>query len=141
MPYLDPGDVFEKITRRTEFEVTEQHLALLRRANVRWEWVEFGAPGIDGKRPYGNSSVEADIAEILNEPGWVDAVAEDERHGHDGIAVGKWLDENNERIITLHAETGIVLQIALQTGVFKAGRYVRLGWTWRLDEPPTGEVA
>ena len=34
---------------------------------VQWRDCEYGAPEINPKRPYGNSSVELDICEIL---GW-----------------------------------------------------------------------
>jgi hypothetical protein len=137
MTYLEAGDVYRSIESATwktgTFTVTDQHLALLRKANVRWEDVEFGAPAIDGKRPYGNGSVTRDIAEILNEPGWQAAVAEDDRHDDDR-AVESWLEENNDRLVRLHAETGIALQIALATGAFATGNY-RLaksydGTTW-----------
>ena len=49
------------------FELKEEHLKLLARANWRWQDCEFGAPEIHPKRPYGNSSVIQDIAEILGE--------------------------------------------------------------------------
>ena len=41
------------------------------------------------------------------------------------------------RFLRLHVETGVVLQIALATGEFRAGRYVREGsWHngWKRDE-------
>jgi len=45
--------MFDKI----RFELTEQHLKLIRRMTVRYnDYCEFGAPEIDPKRPYGNSS-------------------------------------------------------------------------------------
>lgn len=44
---------------------TEDHITLLRRAYWRMSEVEFGAPEIDGKRPYGNSDVEGDLEELL----------------------------------------------------------------------------
>lgn len=47
--------------------VSEDHLKLLQRANVRWWDAETGAPCVDPKRPYGNGDVEMDIAKIL---GW-----------------------------------------------------------------------
>lgn len=36
-------------------------------SHLCWEWCscEYGAPAVDPKRPYGNSSVEVDILEIL----------------------------------------------------------------------------
>lgn len=51
----------------TDFLLTTDHLKLLRRANISWNGCEYGSPGIDPKRPFGNSSVNLDIAEIL---GW-----------------------------------------------------------------------
>lgn len=88
-----------------EFTVTEEHLKLLRNAWVRWDNVEFGAPGIDSKRPYGNSDVLGDIVDILGLP---------ETATPDQI---RWM-------MQLHVETSTVLQIALRTGVFETGTYV-----------------
>lgn len=85
---------------RSVFVVTPQHLALLRRANVRWVGsIEYGAPAIDPKRPYGNGDVESDIREIL-QAGLTD-----------------------EECRTLHEETTTALQIALSTGSFDVGPY------------------
>ena len=36
---------------KKKFEVKLEHLKLLKRAYVRWEDCEFGAPSIDCKRP------------------------------------------------------------------------------------------
>lgn len=48
-------------------KITEEHLKLLKKAYWRYDEAEYGAPCINPKRPYGNSDVEEDIAEIL---GW-----------------------------------------------------------------------
>jgi hypothetical protein len=63
-----------------EFTVTDEHLRLLHRAHVFWDEAEFGAPSIDPKRPYGNSNVYGDIAEILHVPDseWADEGADEE---------------------------------------------------------------
>ncbi len=97
-----------------DFAVTDEHLRLLRRAYVFWDEAEFGAPSINPKRPYGNSNVYADIAEILDVPDT------------------EWTDEQLKpppdarwRFLRLHVETAIALQIALATGEFRTGRYVR----------------
>ena len=117
-------DYFSKIRSVTEFTVTDEHLKLLRRAYVDWDDCEFGAPAIDCKRPYGNSDVIGDIGEILGYP---------EEH---------YQDEDGDRHETieanftqLHAETAIVLQIALATGEFRPGRYVcdKYHANWRLS--------
>ena len=44
--------------------LTEQHITLLRNACVYWEDCETGAPGIDPKRPYGNSGVASDVTDL-----------------------------------------------------------------------------
>jgi len=66
---VEPWRLFDSISRVREFTVTEGHLRLLRHAWVDWDQGEgYGAPGINPKKPYGNSDVERDIAEILEAP-------------------------------------------------------------------------
>ena len=91
------------------FEIKNEHLELLKRAYVSWEDCEYGAPSINCKRPYGNSHVEGDIAEIL---GW--------ECDEDG-----WLsEEQSAKARTLHEETKTALQIALATQKFETGVYL-----------------
>lgn len=82
------------------FEVTEEHLKLLKHSYVMWRASEYGAPMIDPKKPYGNTCVESDIAEILG-----------------------WENYNNERAEKVHRELEIVLQIVLVTQAFQPGIY------------------
>lgn len=53
------------LSKGITFQVTEEQLKLLKHSYVVWWGAEYGAAAIDPKRPYGNSSVESDIAEIL----------------------------------------------------------------------------
>lgn len=46
-------------------EITREALKLLKNANWEWSNCEAGAPSIDCKRPYGNSNVAGDVAELL----------------------------------------------------------------------------
>jgi hypothetical protein len=115
----DTRALFDVIHLVREFTVTDEHLRLLRHAYVFWEEGEFGAPSIDSKRPYGNSNVYGDIAEILDVP------------------ETEWTDEELNpsldaewRFLRLHVETAVALQIALATSEFRTGRYVR-GDEWR----------
>ncbi len=108
-----------------EFTVTEDHLKLLRRVYVAWDFGEgYGAPGINPKKPYGNSSVERDIAEILDvaDEDWI---YED---GHKAYVT----PEAEERFTRLRVETMVVLQIVLATGEFRPGRY-RRATAWGID--------
>lgn len=89
------------------FTFTEQHRKLLQRMTVGWGSDEFGAPEIDPKRPYGNSDVYRDMAEIL---GWPDDLSEDQI---------RQLDQ-------LHSETQTALEILLQHGMVIPGEYVEL---------------
>jgi hypothetical protein len=110
--------LFDAVETTTEFTVTDDHLRLLRRASVHWHEAEFGAPSIDPKHPYGNSNVFGDIAEILGIP------EIDRADGDLNLSV-----EDEWRFLRLHVETAVALQIALETGEFRPGHYVR-GQEW-----------
>lgn len=92
-----------------QFRVLPEHIILLQNAYVRWNDCETGAPCIDPKRPYGNSSVIPDIAEILNKQ------SDDDDYS----------DESSDYFFNLHKETEQVLEIFLQTGVMMPGLYQR----------------
>ena len=82
------------------FDITEDHLTLLQRMYVRWEYGEWGSPTISNKRPYGNSDVLSDIQEIL---GW-------EIDDGGGLTV----EEDLQKLAyELHRETETALQICL----------------------------
>lgn len=84
------------------FTVKPEHLKLIRAMVLTWGNAEFGAPAVDPKRPYGNSDVYEDIAEILG----IDPNEADE-----------------EEMNKLHNETLAALQIAISVGYFKEGTY------------------
>src|ERR1700734_729843 len=102
---LDARSTYDELRLVTEFTVTEDHLKLLRHAYVGWDDCEFGAPAIDCKRPYGNSDVIDDIAEILGVPD--EQVRDEESEILPGVKAA---------FTCLHGETATVLQIALATG-------------------------
>ena len=99
------------------FTITQQHIDLLQNAYLRWEDCEFGAPAIDPKRPYGNSYVYGDIAEILN----IKPQGED----------NSFTDEQQETMLQLHKETLTALIIFLSTGVIKPGTYQYQDNSWQ----------
>lgn len=103
------------------FTLREEHIKLLRAAYISWEDCEFGAPAIDCKRPYGNSSVYPDIAEILG-------IEESGDEWPDGFT-----QRQIEMMNQLHEETETALQIILATGQFKTGKYIAssYGKDWR----------
>jgi len=109
-------NAWDKVQQLNEFEVTSEHLALLRHGCVAWNPVEFGAPGLSGKRPYGNSDVLRDIAEITRGADLARIDPDD---------VDAYIEAHTADLIRVHAETGLALQIALNTGEFRTGRYVR----------------
>lgn len=121
----DTRALYDVVQAAREFTVTDEHLRLLQHAYVFWDETEFGAPSIDAKRPYGNSDVIGDIAEIL------------------GVPASEWADDEEMnpsvdaewRFLRVHVETAVALQIALFTREFRTGRYVRDGEydtrTWR----------
>jgi len=94
------------------FEIKKEHLQLLNNAYVSWFDCEYGAPTIDPKRPYGNNSVEFDIAEIL---GW--EIIDDELNDKQRCEASK-----------LHEETKTVLQICLSQLKFEIGTFENIGY-------------
>ena len=94
-------------------EITEEHLKLLKEMNVGWGDIEYGAPCIDPKRPYGNSDVEEDICRILGKKKV--EVDYDERY----------LTKDLEYASKIHKEMKDVLQICLFFQEFKIGNFKR----------------
>lgn len=45
------------------FQLTDRHLALLRRSVISWDPTEVGAPAIDPEKPFGSRSVRKDVAQ------------------------------------------------------------------------------
>ena len=50
-----------------KFTMKEEHLVLIGEFFFQFQLTEFGAPEVDPKRPYGNSSVIRDLKEILGD--------------------------------------------------------------------------
>lgn len=93
-----------------QFKIDDRHLTLFKRMNVDWWGVEFGAPAIDPKRPYGNGDVIKDMRDILHL-----SVEEDE----DGL----FPPEFDRAMADLHAEMKTALQVCLSTQSFETGLY------------------
>jgi hypothetical protein len=96
-----------------EFELKQYHLDLLKETYIDWDDCEYGAPAIDCKRPYGNSDVEDDIADIIKMP------KKDNWDKNEEM----WNDEAQEKLQDIHKETQIALQIILHCQSFKLGKY------------------
>lgn len=115
----DTFDAYRRLSRNArEFEITDVHLKLLANMRVDWNDMEFGAPSIDPKRPYGNSDVPRDIAELIRPE--IRDWDEDRRDAY--------LENSYDELTALHVETGVALEICLRRGEFKAGRYVKVAW-------------
>ncbi|MEV8639332.1 hypothetical protein AB0395_47535 [Streptosporangium sp. NPDC051023] len=127
MSRFDAQDAFRELSYKArEFTITDIHLKLLREAEVDWDDTEFGAPCIDPKRPYGNSNVPRDIAELLNP----------EVRDWDDTRLDDYLDQHYDELTRLHVETGLALKICLRRGEFKPGRYQKVNWgKWELVGP------
>jgi hypothetical protein len=120
----------KRIDNMQVFEMTESHIKLLNNFYVGWDDCEFGAPCIDPKRPYGNSSGVDDVAEVLGIKKTKDNVEDydkDEAKNYDDksdyINDLEWNEETYEKLMNLHKETKIALQIVLSTKCFELGKY------------------
>ena len=98
--------------REKTFEVTKDHLKIIKAMYLNHNHdCEFGAAEVDPKRPYGNSSVYYDIAEILG-------------RFEQSDEWGEFGEEQEAEMHRLHVEATTALQIAISTGKFKTGVYV-----------------
>lgn len=92
------------------FALKEEHINLLTNSNVYWNESYYGAAGIYPKKPYGNSNVSKSLADIM----------------------GEVFDENNteqhKRMLKLHEETEIALQIILDSKSFEPGVYEKIDY-------------
>lgn len=101
-----------------QFRLTDQHVALLQRMYVEFEDHSYnGAPMVNIKRPYGNSSVDTDIAEILGYGNYIEAINNDD--------ITNETESMFQYLMQLHRETGKALQIVLSTKSFEPGLYGR----------------
>ena len=103
------------------FELKKEHLDLLKETNIEWNTCEYGAPAIDPKRPYGNSDVDEDIANIIKFP----------KKGNWDKEEEMWNEKTQEILANLHKETQIALQIILHCQTFKLGKYKKLDDGWQ----------
>ena len=98
--------------RQVYFDLTSEHVALLRRANVGWNDIAYeGAPAFDCKRPFGNGDIVSDIAEII---GMERIEADDE---------DVWPKGARDRCMKLYRELDVALQVVLTAGTFDVGKY------------------
>ena len=109
---------WEELQKLDEFRVTDEHLALLKRGNVSWHYLNegTGVAGLDIKRPFGNSDIWESIAEIVDGP-FLNAMGDGARED--------FIEASGERWERLYAEVGLALQITMDTGQFSAGLYRR----------------
>ena len=127
------------------FEIKEEHLKLLQRMYVGWDHCEFGAPEIDPKRPYGNSSVYQDMIKILGLTEIKEGVFKFSIFGEEWILKGEdrfnlYLEGKDEwRLLEilnkLHKETRTALQICLARQKFEVGLFTAEDYTqdWHLS--------
>lgn len=98
-----------------QFHLTQDHIDLLEHARVRWSSVEYGAPAIDDKRPFGNSGrsvIEREICQIL---GYEPVAQEMGREVYDE-------DEKQEAIETYN-ELDTAMRIVLRCQTFRPGLF------------------
>ena len=95
---------------KREFILKEDHLTLLKHACVSNISCEFGAPGIDCKRPFGNSDVIGDMIDIMG----IDAERDDDSW--------RYPEDVEGELMELYSELETALRV-----IFKNLPNVRLG--------------
>jgi hypothetical protein len=100
--------------RDHQIKITDQHLALLQRMYIDWDDSAYdGAPAVGLKRPYGNSDVMGDVAEILGL--WTYDEETDE----------EMPEEIEDQCRTIHEQMAVVLQVLVRNPLtFSTGTWV-----------------
>jgi hypothetical protein len=103
----------------------------MRRLYFDWFYCETGAPCVNGKRPYGNSSVLYDIADILGVP-LVEVDSE-----------ARLPDSEIPRLWDRHLEMKNFLEILCRFGEIPSGVYKRRAThcAWEKVVPPPTKAA
>ena len=118
IPY---GNYYVELSNLKEFEVTENHLKLIKRNQIEWIFNSGGYNSghfyQDIKRPYGNSDWIGDIAEILQiEPDCSSSKDEDD----------KWFSESLQYyLVCHHIDMRILIEILCQNLSIQKGKYKR----------------
>ena len=94
------------------FTLTEDHLKLMRAIYMTWNAVEFGAPSVDPKRPYGNGNVLEDICVELG----FDPIETLDGEKVFTAAQGAYASE-------LHASMETAIEVVLRAQSFEPGEY------------------
>jgi hypothetical protein len=93
------------------FELKQEHVTLLRAMYWEWQDDENGAPGVDCKRPYGNSYILPDLAEALGRK-----LPPDDAEEYQDVV---------DELYGLHDQTGTAIMVIIQAGSFEPGVYER----------------
>jgi hypothetical protein len=121
-----------EVEKAMTFTLTQHHLDLLKRTFIQWDDGAYdGAAAVGLKRPYGNSDMLGDIAEIVvYGPDWRQSIDEDDEHFvYDREGGIKRVIDQEGKVFTrddlqrLHRETELALQIVLCTQSFVPGVY------------------
>ena len=115
------------------FEVTPDHIALLQRMYVQWDYsAYYGAPAVNIKRPYGNSDVVDDVHEICD---WPRPDAEEDE---------EYTDEQEDRALKIHEQMDTVLQIlvhnpsGISPGVYvNVSAFAPFGYDYKREDEVT----
>lgn len=101
---------------RLSFDLTEEHVKLMKRLNIKWirDDSYLGHIEIDAKRPYGNSDIEDDIAKIIG--------LKLLTNQYDEVEMSK---EQYVQVRKLHEEVKFALEILVVSGKAELGKYTR----------------
>ena len=102
------------------FTITEDHLKLLSRLRVGWNYSGNGIPLFDVEKPYGNKDIYRDMFNIL---GWnIDVVLNDEKFNYfsQDDRLPKAIED---KLYDIHKETEKALEICMRTRSFEPGTY------------------
>ena len=102
------------------FTITDEHLKLISKLQLNWDYNKIGAPVFDAEKPYGNKDVYRKMIEILD---WkVEVVLNNETFDYfsDNDKLPKALED---KLYNLHRELETAIEICIRRLSFETGTY------------------
>lgn len=125
---MSPSSVYRSLTRGVggvrRLTVGEHHLAIIRRFNWTWGGGDYGAVGVDTKRPLGNGDFLADVGKLI---GLVP--------GADQWGDPHWSEVDAQTIMMAFAEACVAVEILSERLSLEPGSYIKRGYgaTWERE--------
>lgn len=124
---MTPCSVHMSLTRGVRgvrrLTVAQHHLAIIQRLNWTWSGGDYGAVGVDVKRPLGNSDLFDDVGDVLGLSPGVDQWGDPH-----------WSEFERQTIAAAFAEACVAVEILSERLSLEPGQYIKRGYSAKWEK-------